>query len=81
MKVFLQQIGTGLYLQALAEWTIEARNAHDFKSSVTARKFCLRHGIEDAHIVLKFEEDKYDIVLPAPRKKADEGLPSWGAGG
>lgn len=65
MKALLQQVGTGLYFSAPGEWTAEHGKAHDFKSSVTARTYCLRHSIEDVQIVLKFDVDRYDIVLPA----------------
>lgn len=65
MKALLQQLETGLYFQAPGEWSPEHENAHDFKSSVTARTYCLRQGIEGVQIVLKFGVDKYDIVLTA----------------
>ncbi|HWF19406.1 MAG TPA: hypothetical protein VG754_09060 [Verrucomicrobiae bacterium] len=65
MKALLQQVETGLYFHAPGEWTPEHQEARDFKSSVTARTYCLRHGIEGVQIVLKFESEKYDIVLPS----------------
>lgn len=65
MKALLQQVETGLYFQTTGEWTPQPESAHDFKSSVTARTYCLRHGMDGVQIVLKFDVEKYDIVLPA----------------
>ncbi|HZV37090.1 MAG TPA: hypothetical protein VFB72_21110 [Verrucomicrobiae bacterium] len=65
MKALLQQLDTGLYFQGPGEWTPQPERAHDFKSSVTARTYCVRNGVEGVQIVLKFDVEKYDIVLPA----------------
>jgi len=36
----------------------------DFLSSTAAIDFCVINKLSDIHLVLKFEEQKYDIVLP-----------------
>jgi hypothetical protein len=65
MKALLQQLGTGLYFLKQGEWTANYQEAYDFKSSVNARGFCLKQGLMSVQIVLKFDNEKYDIVLPA----------------
>ena len=65
MKALIQQLGTGLYFLKQGEWTANHQEAHDFKSSVNARGFCLQQGLASVQIVLKFDREKYDIVLPA----------------
>ncbi len=80
MKALLQQPETGLYFKSLGEWTPDPEEAHDFKSSVTARSYCQTQGILNAQIVLKFGAEKYDIVLPAqyPGKQNDSSEPALG---
>jgi hypothetical protein len=65
MKALLQQVGTGLYFKGVKEWTPNYQEAYDFKSSLSALGYCQRQGIPNAQIVLKFDLDQYDIVLPA----------------
>lgn len=74
MKALLQQVGTGLYFQGQGQWTLDHGQAFDFKSSVAARTYCMRQGLNDVQIILKFEVDKYDIVLPA-RHTSTRGEP------
>ncbi len=76
MKALLQQVETGFYFQNPERWTPDHAEAYDFKSSVTARSYCLRHKIAEVQIVLKFDVDKYDIVLPARYPSMRAGLPS-----
>jgi hypothetical protein len=65
MKALLRQLGTGLYFISQGQWTADYQAAHDFESSVNAREFCLKQGLTNVQIVLKFDVEKYDIVLPA----------------
>ena len=65
MKALLQQLETKRFYRHAGQWTEDALEAYDFKSSVTARTYCLQHHLSDVQIVLKFDSDKYDIVLPA----------------
>ncbi|MDB6112492.1 MAG: hypothetical protein JWR69_4242 [Pedosphaera sp.] len=65
MKALLQQVGTGLFFKGVKEWTPNYQEAYDFKSSFSALGYCQRQGIQNAQIVLKFDRDEYDIILPA----------------
>ncbi len=63
MRVLLQQKDSGLYLQDLNSWTRRSSDARDFLSSTAAIDFCLAHSISGVQLVLKFEEQRYDIVM------------------
>jgi hypothetical protein len=73
MKTLLQKANTGLYLGSTGRWTSDSDKARDFKSSVTARTYCESHGILHAQIVLKFNVDRYDIVLPVRFSRFEHG--------
>lgn len=64
MRILLQQKETGLYLQDVAEWTRLSAEARDFLSSTAAIEFCLQHQLQGVHVVLKFDEERFDIVFP-----------------
>jgi hypothetical protein len=64
MRILLQQKDSGLYLQNNGAWTRDAAEAMDFLSSTRAIDFCASHKISGVQLVLKFEEQHYDIVLP-----------------
>ena len=64
MKVVLQQKMSGLYLKGAGTWTPNTTDAMDFMSSSRVTEFCAAHKISGVQIVLKFEEQHYDIVLP-----------------
>jgi hypothetical protein len=80
MKALLQQLETGLYFKGPDQWIANPWEAYDFKSSLNARSYCLRHGMPGVQIVLKFEMDKYDITLPAvyPKSTGDLSGPQIG---
>jgi hypothetical protein len=65
MRIVLQHKGTGLYFQDIGVWTRDSSNAMDFVSSTSAIQFCEINKIDSAQIVLKFEQENYDIVMPA----------------
>jgi hypothetical protein len=75
MKILLQQRESGLYLRELGDWTPDAGQAMDFLSSTRAIDFCAAHRIGDVQLVLKFEEQLYDIVLPMVMDRRHNGLP------
>ncbi|MDB6068790.1 MAG: hypothetical protein JWR26_4998 [Pedosphaera sp.] len=81
MRALLRHSETGLYLQTPGQWTPSYHEALDFKSSVTAREYCRRHKLFTVQIVLKFDSDKYDIVLPVlyPTNPKDPAGPTLGA--
>jgi hypothetical protein len=70
MRILLQQKETGLYFKDIGAWTREPGEAMDFLSSTSAIDFCVLNKISGVQMVLKFEEQKYDIVLPLLVEKA-----------
>lgn len=64
MRILLQQKETGLYFKDVGLWTRVSVEAMDFVSSTAAIDFCAVNKILDVQLVLKFDEQKYDIVLP-----------------
>ena len=64
MRILLQQKNTGLYLKEPGVWVPNADAATDFLSSTKALAFCAANKIGDVQLVLKFQEQHYDIVLP-----------------
>jgi hypothetical protein len=76
MKILLQQKENGLYFIDIDAWDADPARAMDFLSSTSAIDFCVANKISDVQIVLKFEEQRYDIVLPVltqepePRRSA-----------
>jgi hypothetical protein len=73
MKALLQQLETGLYFKDPTTWTVSLAEAYDFKSSVSARTYCLNRGITNAQIILKFANSEYDIILPAQYPRTHDG--------
>ncbi len=64
MRIVLQQKATGLYFQDINAWARQSTEAMDFVSSSAAIDFCVANKISDVQLVLKFEEQRYDIVMP-----------------
>ena len=64
MRILLQQKETGLYFKDIEAWTRGSAEAMDFVSSTAAIDFCVSNKLTGVQLVLKFEEEKYDIVLP-----------------
>ena len=64
MKVLLQHKESGLYLKAAGVTTGDRVEAMDFLSSTQAMEFCAAHKITGMQIVLRFDEQHFDIVLP-----------------
>ena len=64
MKILLQKKESGLYFCDIDSWDPDPSHAMDFLSSTSAIDFCVANKISDVHLVLKFEEQRYDIVLP-----------------
>jgi hypothetical protein len=76
MRILLQHKQTGLYFKDIESWVRSGFDAKDFVSSTAAIDFCLANKLNDVHLVLKFEEQKYDIVLPMepPREYRERAL-------
>jgi len=64
MRILLQQIGTELYFKDIGEWVEDSTEAMDFVGSTAAIEFCILNKLANVHLVLKFDEQKCDIVLP-----------------
>jgi len=64
MKVLLQHKESGLYLKEVGFTTPSSADAMDFLSSTQAIEYCVMHKIPGMQIVLRFDEQHYDIVLP-----------------
>lgn len=64
MRILLQHKGTGLYLRDVDAWSANSAEALDFVSSTAALDFCTANHVDQVQLVLRFEEEKYDIVLP-----------------
>ncbi len=73
MRILLQQKDTGLYFQDVGSWTRHSPEAMDFVSSSAAIDFCVTNKLNGVQLVLKFEEQEYEIVLsvkPVPELSA-----------
>jgi hypothetical protein len=46
-------------------WSDSPMNAKDFEGSVRALDYIRKHQMGRAQIVLKFERDEFDVVLPS----------------
>jgi hypothetical protein len=64
MRILLQQRDTGLYFGDIDSWWADASEAMDFVSSTKAIEFCSVNKLDAVQVVLKFEGEKYEIVLP-----------------
>jgi hypothetical protein len=64
MRILLQQKETGFYFKDIDSWAKGSSEAMDFLSSTAAIDFCVANKLNGVQLVLKFEEEKYDIVLP-----------------
>lgn len=73
MRILLQQKETGLYFKDIDSWTRTGSEGMDFLSSTAAIDFCTRNKLKGVQLVLKFEEQKYDIVLPVLHRPASHG--------
>ena len=73
MRILLQQKETDLYFKDIGTWTRESAEAMDFLSSTSAIDFCEANKISDVQLVLKFEEQRYDIVMPVVTEPARPG--------
>ncbi|HNQ73209.1 MAG TPA: hypothetical protein PKN95_06345 [Verrucomicrobiota bacterium] len=80
MKVLLQHKESKLYLKEVGFTTASAAEAMEFLSSTQAIEFCAMHKIVDMQIVLRFQEQHFDIVLPMIADRRLQGArPSPGA--
>ena len=64
MKVLVQDLVTAAYFQSPGCWTPEPDEAFIFSDSQAAAQFCFANEIAHVQVVLKFEDDQYDVLLP-----------------
>jgi hypothetical protein len=64
MRILVQQKETGLYFKDIESWAIDPAEAMDFLSSTSAIDFCVANKLTGVQLVLKFDEEKCDIVMP-----------------
>ena len=79
MRILLQQKETGLYFKDIDAWSRGSAEAMDFVSSTAAIDFCVSNKLTGVQLVLKFEEEKYDIVLPVVMPRPYRQHPSASA--
>jgi hypothetical protein len=65
MRVLLQHRETGLYFKDIDSWAQTSAEAMEFVGSTAALEFCATNSLENLQVVLKFDVEHYDIVLPA----------------
>jgi len=75
MRILLQHKQSGLYFKDIDAWVPNSPDAMDFVSSTAAISFCVTNRLSDVHLVLKFEEQKYDIVMPVEKSMAERERP------
>ncbi len=63
MRILLQAKKTGLYFKDIDAWVRDHFDAMDFVSSGAAIDFCVANKLNDVQLVLKFDEQAYDIVM------------------
>jgi hypothetical protein len=73
MRILIQQKDSGLYFKDVGAWTRTPAEAMDFLGSTSAIDFCVMNKITGVQLVLKFEEQRYDIVLPVTANKSRGG--------
>ena len=69
MRILLQQKQSGLYFKDINAWDPDPAAAMDFLSSTSAIDVCVANKISHVQIVLKFDEQRYDIVLPVLKER------------
>ena len=73
MRILIQKKDSGLYFRDIEDWTASSVLAMDFLSSTAAVEFCVLNKIKGVHLVLKFEEEHHEIVLPFVKDKTRPG--------
>jgi len=66
MRTLLRNTATGFYFQTVDNWTAQAENAFDFKSTERAIQFVRDTPINtsDLELILAFGDPRFDIRLP-----------------
>ncbi|HEY5911393.1 MAG TPA: hypothetical protein VJA21_12400 [Verrucomicrobiae bacterium] len=66
MRVLLRDTRTGLYFQEPEQWTGEVDKAQTFRHSADAMNVARQKQVQQAEVVLAFEESAYTVAIPLP---------------
>ena len=72
LNVLVKNCETHRFLRNDEDWTLEPCEAKVFPSSLEAVDFCLNHKIEKVELVLKAQDERYDVHLPLSRECREE---------
>jgi len=64
MRILLQQIESGFYYSETGDWSPDSAEAREFLDSSAAIDLCLTEKLLGIQLVLKFPEEKHEIVIP-----------------
>jgi hypothetical protein len=64
MKVMLHDARNGLYYRGAGDWTSERGQALDLKGTAMAVNVAIDSNLEDAEVVLGFDDPVQDVFLP-----------------
>jgi len=65
MRVFIQNCDSLKFYSGHGRWCVSPVNAKDFAGSIRALDYIRTHHLSRAQIVLKFDRDEFDVVLPS----------------
>lgn len=65
MRVLIQSCDSLKFYAGGGRWDDSALNAEDFRGSVSALDYIRKNRLGRAQIVLKFEKDEFDVILPS----------------
>jgi len=78
IRILIQKKDSGLYFKDIEDWSTSSIHAMDFLSSTAAIEFCTANKIKGVHLVLKFEEEHHEIVLPMAKDRPSHRLDESG---
>ena len=61
----MQNSGTLQFYKDAEAWTDHVSEAFDFTGTIQALQFCRERKLRDAQIVMRFDWEQYDLILPA----------------
>lgn len=70
MRILIQKKDSGLYFKDIETWTPNSAQAMDFLGSTAAVEFCTANKIKGVHLVLKFEDEHHEIVVPVVKDRS-----------
>jgi hypothetical protein len=70
MRILIQKKDSGQYFKDIETWTPNSSEAMDFLSSTAAIEFCTMNKIKGVHLVLKFEDEHHEIVMPVVKERS-----------